>query len=325
LPARRSLLEFALYCGDEREARLRMDQLKALSADDPLVRLAAQTLGLATEGIDAPSPASVPDFKTPAELECLAEMLAPHVAAHPSDVDAAALLAMTYTRLNRKADREKILRAAERSEAGGGQVRLIRAECALREGDFAGARRWAESLLAHPEYQVSARRILAAGWQREAAADRSAARVHQRAALEQYRRILALEPTDAQAANNTAWILGEVLGQRCDAIELASQAVKRLPNPPAQLLDTYGWLLFRQNRPQDALGWLERAHVLQPDDATVRLHLAACYGRVGQTAKSQALWREALVARHVDEPKPIVSHAHVLLAGTTKDNPRMHR
>jgi len=99
----------------------------------------------------------------------------------------------------------------------------------------------------------------------------------------QYRAVLALQPRNAMAMNNIAWLMATQ--RKPGAVALAEQANTLLPER-AGLLDTLALAQEAENQPAKALAAQKRAVELDPKDPTLRLHLARIY--INQGDKSSA-------------------------------------
>jgi len=78
------------------------------------------------------------------------------------------------------------------------------------------------------------------------------------------------------------------------ARELIEKAVRLEPTNHA-FLDSLGWVLFKQNQPQEALNYLLKAVELSPEpDATLYDHLGDIYVALRQPDKAQEAWRKSL-------------------------------
>lgn len=91
-------------------------------------------------------------------------------------------------------------------------------------------------------------------------------------AIERYELIISQEPDDIIVLNNLAWLYQDSNPER--ALELAARAATLYPEN-ADVLDTYGWILLKQDNREEALPILERASELAPDSAAIAEHLAA--------------------------------------------------
>lgn len=104
---------------------------------------------------------------------------------------------------------------------------------------------------------------------------------------------LEIAPDEPRVLNHVGynWI---VLGERVDeGFELVSRAARLAPDNGA-ILDSLGWGHFKQNRPDEAVTWLERAVERSPSDPTINWHLGDAYAAVGRELEARFQWRRAL-------------------------------
>lgn len=114
-------------------------------------------------------------------------------------------------------------------------------------------------------------------------------------ALEAYEQALLHADPNAVILNNMAWLYLDRDGSR--ALELATKAYELAPSR-AEIVDTYGWVLFAQGRQSEGLSALQQALIIAPRNAEIALHVA-----------------EALVAmQRSDEARP-------MLERVIRDNP----
>ncbi len=103
-----------------------------------------------------------------------------------------------------------------------------------------------------------------------------------------YDRVLERDPNNLIAANNLAMIL---VTNRSDAasLERAGKLAERLANSdnPA-FLDTYGWVLFKQGRYDDAVAPLAKAVAKVPQSQEIRYHLGMAQLKAGKIAEARA-------------------------------------
>lgn len=78
------------------------------------------------------------------------------------------------------------------------------------------------------------------------------------------RRLIAIEPDHAHAYNALGYTFADRNLRLDEARDLIRQALEIAPDDP-YILDSMGWLLFRENDLDGALEYLERAHTLRPD------------------------------------------------------------
>ncbi|HLI12925.1 MAG TPA: tetratricopeptide repeat protein [Alphaproteobacteria bacterium] len=74
---------------------------------------------------------------------------------------------------------------------------------------------------------------------------------------------------------------------------LIERAVQLRPND-GYIVDSLGWVLYREGQYQSAVTNLERAVELRPDDPVINDHLGDAYWRVGRENEARYQWRRAL-------------------------------
>jgi len=103
--------------------------------------------------------------------------------------------------------------------------------------------------------------------------------------------VLQLEPKNANALN----ALGYTLADRNERLEEArgyiQKAVELLPDDPA-VLDSLGWVHYRLGEYPAAIKWLSRAFELLPD-AEIAAHLGEVLWVSGDTEKAREIWQKA--------------------------------
>jgi cellulose synthase operon protein C len=91
-------------------------------------------------------------------------------------------------------------------------------------------------------------------------------------AITSYEKLLSKQPGNLVAMNNLAWLYLDTDLEKAEA--LAGAAVKLAPSS-ADVLDTYAWVLFKQDKLKQALSVADEAVRLAPDNLTIRGHLDA--------------------------------------------------
>ncbi len=100
-----------------------------------------------------------------------------------------------------------------------------------------------------------------------------------------YRKVMELQPNNALAMNNVAWLL--VKQGKPGATALAEKAVSLLVDRPP-LLDTLATALAAENQMTKAIEAQKRAVNLAPDNANLRMALARHYIKAGEKAFARA-------------------------------------
>ncbi len=104
-----------------------------------------------------------------------------------------------------------------------------------------------------------------------------------------YERVLALQPNNALALNNLAWLAGQQ--GRADAIALAEKANTVAPNQPA-FMDTLAMLLSAKGEHSKALELQRKVVDLKPDAPVLKLNLAKIHINAGDKASAKKLLDE---------------------------------
>lgn len=117
-----------------------------------------------------------------------------------------------------------------------------------------------------------------------------------------YRSVLMLQPENALALNNVAWLM--IRQGRQGAVPLAEKAVRLLPGRPP-LLDTLASALAAANQLPQALEVQGRAVALSPNDPSLKFNLAQLYIKAGDKARARAALLELsqLGSKFADQPK----------------------
>jgi putative PEP-CTERM system TPR-repeat lipoprotein len=139
---------------------------------------------------------------------------------------------------------------------------------------------------------------LAAEWQREQPkdaafayylGDQALARKEWPTAEGHYKAVLALQPDNALAMNNLAWLMAQQ--GRPGAVDMANKANALLPNR-APLLDTLATALAAEGQVPKAIEAQKKALQLAPKDAGMQLGLAKLHLKAGDKAAARGLLQE---------------------------------
>ena len=106
------------------------------------------------------------------------------------------------------------------------------------------------------------------------------------AALSAYEKALPVMTGNPVILNNMAWLYLDRDPER--ALELASQAYQLAP-ARAEILDTYGWVMFRQGRRNAGLAALQQALVIAPRNAEIALHVAEALHALERDAEARSV------------------------------------
>lgn len=112
------------------------------------------------------------------------------------------------------------------------------------------------------------------------------------AAIRELRKLLKDRPDDAVVQNALGYTLADRNQSLDEAAALVGAALAQTPDSAA-VLDSMGWVRFRQGRLPEALEYLERARDLG-DDAEIDLHLGEVQWALGNRDEARKTWQEAL-------------------------------
>jgi tetratricopeptide (TPR) repeat protein len=102
-------------------------------------------------------------------------------------------------------------------------------------------------------------------------------------AKQMYQKVLELEPDNALASNNLAYVMLEQGGNVDVALAMAQTARRQLPDNPSSA-DTLGWAYYHKGVYTSAIGLFKEAVKKEPENATFVYHLGLAYAKNGQAA-----------------------------------------
>ena len=104
-------------------------------------------------------------------------------------------------------------------------------------------------------------------------------------AMDAYKKVLELQPSNIAALNNLAYDLAEYANQPDEALKYAQKAAELAPDAPA-VADTLGWAFYRKGLYTLALPHLQRAADKEPT-ARRKCHVAMAYLQMGDQERGQ--------------------------------------
>ncbi|MEO9135640.1 MAG: tetratricopeptide repeat protein, partial [Casimicrobiaceae bacterium] len=123
-----------------------------------------------------------------------------------------------------------------------------------------------------------------------------------------YERVLQIDPDNAVALNNLAWVLTEAKDPK--GLEYAEHAHRLAPFNPT-VLDTLGWALTQNGQAKRGVELLRMASHLAPAQDEIRLHFAKALLETGDKAGAR---QELTPLSKLDKTSPIRIEADKLLA-----------
>lgn len=116
---------------------------------------------------------------------------------------------------------------------------------------------------------------------------------HYKKAVIYFERVLVLQPDTIVALNNLAWLYG--LESNLHALMLAEKAYALQPDSPS-IMDTYGWILIKNNKTSEAQTMLKQAADMLPDVAEVQYHYAKVLFRTGDTSAADRILKPLIAS-----------------------------
>ena len=109
--------------------------------------------------------------------------------------------------------------------------------------------------------------------------------------IELYEKVLTLRPNDVAVLNNLSYILANNYNRPKEALKYVERALQHRPGEP-NLLDTYGWALFKDGQTGRAIDELQRSVGIQPSPITY-YHLGVALEQSGEKQRALQALREA--------------------------------
>ncbi len=110
--------------------------------------------------------------------------------------------------------------------------------------------------------------------------------------MEEMQKVIDLDPNHVQGLNYLAFTWAEENINLEDAEKLARRASELEPQD-GYILDTLGWILFKQSKFDLALKYLEAAHKLQPTVSIIAEHLGDTYIKLSMVEKGMSMYYRA--------------------------------
>jgi tetratricopeptide (TPR) repeat protein len=108
-----------------------------------------------------------------------------------------------------------------------------------------------------------------------------------------YEATLKLDPNNAVALNNLAFLLAETGGDLDDALTKAQRAKSLLPSL-YEISDTLGWIYLKKNLSENAIDIFKDLVSKEPNISTYHYHLGMAYSQKGDKTKALEQLRESL-------------------------------
>ena len=108
-----------------------------------------------------------------------------------------------------------------------------------------------------------------------------------------YEQAVKIEPTNALALNNLAYLIAESNGDLEQALTYATRAKQRLPDHP-EINDTLGWIYLKKNLTDNAIDTFRNLVVQAPQNSTYHYHYAMALNQKGDREAAKKECQAAL-------------------------------
>ena len=103
------------------------------------------------------------------------------------------------------------------------------------------------------------------------------------------RTVLQMDSNNADAMNFIGYIYADKEINLAEAETLIKKALAIKPGN-AYILDSLGWVYFRQNKLTEAIKFLKEALAQLPQDSTIAEHLGDAYAKAGQISAARKIY-----------------------------------
>lgn len=110
---------------------------------------------------------------------------------------------------------------------------------------------------------------------------------------QELRLIIESDPDHADSLNALGYTLADRNERLDEARSLIERALRLRPDSPA-ILDSMGWVLYRQGELEQAEDYLRQAFELDREDDEIAAHLGEVLWQMGRQDDARRIWREAL-------------------------------
>lgn len=122
------------------------------------------------------------------------------------------------------------------------------------------------------------------------------------------KRVLELKPDHAHAMNALGYTWAEQNQRLDEAQQWISKALALLPNDPF-IMDSLGWVQYRQGKLAEALETLQKAFALRPDPE-IAAHLGEVLWKLDRREEAKKIWQESLAKHPGNEELTAVLNRH---------------
>lgn len=110
--------------------------------------------------------------------------------------------------------------------------------------------------------------------------------------ISEMKKVLEIDPSHVQSMNYLAFTWAEMGIELVEAEKLARRALELDPKD-GYILDTLGWILYKQNKVAEAVKYLEAAYKYQATVSVIAEHLGDAYLKQAMIEKAKTMYRKA--------------------------------
>jgi tetratricopeptide (TPR) repeat protein len=111
--------------------------------------------------------------------------------------------------------------------------------------------------------------------------------------VEKMERLINIDKNHVEGLNYLAYLYADKTRNLDIAEKLARRALTLRPND-GFILDTLGWVLYKQNKTNEAIKALEKAHQLESNESIIAEHLGDVYFKIALPQKAREMYRRAV-------------------------------
>jgi Flp pilus assembly protein TadD len=113
----------------------------------------------------------------------------------------------------------------------------------------------------------------------------------------EFRKVLNVNPRNSSTLNYYGYMLADRGIRLEEATDLIKRALADDPNNAAYQ-DSLGWAYFKQNKLDEAEGFLRKAATRESHDPTILSHLGDVYAKMGKDSLAESQWQKSLDEWH---------------------------
>jgi len=116
---------------------------------------------------------------------------------------------------------------------------------------------------------------------------------HFEESIKQMRHVLGIDPEHAEALNFIGYSYADQGIHLAEAERLIHKALTLKPDN-GYILDSMGWVYFKQNKMEQAIHYLKEAGKRIPEDPTIAEHLGDAFKKAGRIQEAMEAYKQAL-------------------------------